>query len=160
VPSRPGANLEAATTLSLARRYPGKIIGIKEASGRIGQIREIIEKKPQGFRVISGDDALTLPLVAMGAEGVISVIANALPERFSTMVRLALEGRFAEAGRIDRPLQPLYRYLFTDGNPSGIKALLNIMGLAGDVLRLPLVPVSAPTREALAASLAAVDSVD
>ncbi|HAP29440.1 MAG TPA: 4-hydroxy-tetrahydrodipicolinate synthase [Porphyromonadaceae bacterium] len=160
VPSRTGANLEAATTLSLARRYPGKIIGIKEASGRIGQIREIIEKKPQGFRVISGDDALTLPLVAMGAEGVISVIANALPERFSTMVRLALEGRFAEAGRIDRPLQPLYRYLFTDGNPSGIKALLNIMGLAGDVLRLPLVPVSAPTREALAASLAAVDSVD
>lgn len=159
VPSRTGANLEAATTLRLANAYPGKIIGIKEASGRIGQIREIIEKKPDGFRVISGDDALTLPLIAMGAEGVISVVANALPARFSLMVRLALEGRFAEAGVIDRPMQPLYRYLFTDGNPSGIKSLLNIMGFAVDVLRLPLVPVTPATRQALQASLAALENV-
>ncbi len=156
VPSRTGANMDAATTLALAANYPGKIIGVKEASGRIGQIREIIEKKPDGFTVLSGDDALTLPLVAMGAEGVISVVANALPARFSRMVRLALEGRFAEAGAIDRPLQPLYRYLFADGNPSGIKALLAEMGLADDVLRLPLVPVTEPTRKALASALAAL----
>ena len=156
VPSRTGANMEAATTLELARKYPGKVIAVKEASGRIGQIREIIEKKPAGFRVLSGDDALTLPLIAMGAEGVISVIANALPDRFSTMVRLAMAGRFDQAGAIDRPLQPLYRYLFTDGNPSGIKALLSILGLAENVLRLPLVPVTDPTFEALMAASAAV----
>lgn len=156
VPSRTGANMEAATTLRLANDYSGKIIGVKEASGRIGQIREIIEKKPKGFRVISGDDALTLPLVAMGAEGVISVIANALPRRFSQMVRLALDGKFAEAGIIDRPLQPLYRYLFVDGNPSGIKALLSIMGYCEDVLRLPLVPVTEGTRAALASALHAL----
>lgn len=156
VPSRTGANMEADTTLALAHDYPGRVIGVKEASGRIGQIRQIIERRPRGFRVLSGDDALALPLIAMGAEGVISVIANALPDRFSHMVRLALEGRFAEAGVIDRPLQPLYRALFADGNPAGIKSLLNIMGLADDVLRLPLMPVSAATRTALADAFAAL----
>ncbi len=168
VPSRTGANMDTATTLTLAHDFPGQIIGVKEASGRIGQIREIIERRPAGFRVLSGDDALTgfgvfrgdealpLPLIAMGAEGVISVIANALPDRFSRMTRLALAGQFAEAGVIDRPLQPLYRALFADGNPAGIKSLLNIMGLAEDVLRLPLVPVTAATRQALADSLAAL----
>jgi len=156
VPSRTGANMDTATTLTLAHDFPGQIIGVKEASGRIGQIREIIERRPAGFRVLSGDDALTLPLIAMGAEGVISVIANALPDRFSRMTRLALAGQFAEAGVIDRPLQPLYRALFADGNPAGIKSLLNIMGLAEDVLRLPLVPVTAATRQTLADSLAAL----
>ncbi|MDE7119484.1 MAG: 4-hydroxy-tetrahydrodipicolinate synthase [Muribaculaceae bacterium] len=156
VPSRTGANMEAATTLALANDYPGRVIGVKEASGRIGQIREIIERKPAGFRVLSGDDALALPLIAMGAEGVVSVIANALPGAFGQMVRLALQGEFAQAGVIDRPLQPLYRALFADGNPAGIKSLLSIMGIADDVLRLPLVPVTAATRASLESALAAL----
>ncbi|MDE6127448.1 MAG: 4-hydroxy-tetrahydrodipicolinate synthase [Muribaculaceae bacterium] len=154
VPSRTGSNMEAATTLRLASEFPGKVIGVKEASGRIGQIREIIERKPDGFRVVSGDDALCLPLAAMGAEGVISVIGNALPGSFSEMTRQAVSHNFDKAAAIDRPMQPLYRDIFIDGNPSGIKSLLNIMGLAGDTLRLPLVPVSPATRGLMATHLA------
>lgn len=143
VPGRTGANLEASTTLKLASDLPEKIIAIKEASGRMGQIREILEKKPAGFSVISGDDALTLPLMAMGACGVISVIGNGLPRQFSRVVHLCGEGKFAEASALDRRLQPIYRALFAEGSPSGIKALLGTLGLAEDVLRLPLTPVSA-----------------
>lgn len=154
VPSRTGTNMEAATTLRLAEEFPGKVIGIKEASGRIGQIREIIERKARGFRVISGDDALCLPLAAMGAEGVISVIGNALPGSFSEMTRLAVSHNFDKAAAIDRPMQPLYRDIFLDGNPSGIKSLLNIMGLTGATLRLPLVPVSDNTRSLMERHLA------
>ena len=162
VPGRTGANMEAATTLRLAASESGKIIGIKEASGRMGQIREILEKKPEGFSVISGDDALTLPLMAMGARGVISVIGNALPAEFGEVVHLCQAGRFTEAAILDRPLQPFYRALFADGNPAGIKALLEIKGMAENILRLPLTPVSGTTYEdlrkasdALAAILAA-----
>lgn len=142
VPSRTGANIDTATTLRLAHDFPGKIIAIKEASGRIGQIREIIERKPEGFTVLSGDDALTLPLVAMGAKGVISVVGNAFPASFSRMVHHALDGRFDLASVDDRPLQPFYRALFAEGNPSGLKSLLAHQHLAKNVLRLPLVPVS------------------
>lgn len=142
VPSRTGANIETTTTLRLAHDYPEKIVAIKEASGRIGQIREIIERKPAGFNVLSGDDALTLPLIAMGAKGVISVIGNAFPKSFSRMVHHALEGRFDLASVDDRPLQPFYRALFAEGNPSGLKSLLCHQHLAKNTLRLPLVPVS------------------
>ena len=144
VPGRTGANMEAATTLRLAASESGKIIGIKEASGRMGQIREILEKKPEGFSVISGDDALTLPA------------------EFGEVVHLCQAGRFTEAAILDRPLQPFYRALFADGNPAGIKALLEIKGMAENILRLPLTPVSGKTYEdlrkasdALAAILAA-----
>lgn len=154
VPGRTGANLEAATTLRLANDHPGKIIGIKEASGRMGQIREILEKKPAGFSVISGDDALTLPLMAMGASGVISVIGNGLPRQFAKVVHLCAEGRFAEASPLDRRLQPFYRALFAEGNPSGIKALMGLLGIADDVLRLPLTPVSESLRTTLRDALA------
>lgn len=145
VPGRTGANMEASTTLRLAREHSAKIIGIKEASGRMGQIREILEKKPEGFSVISGDDALTLPLMAMGATGVISVIGNALPIEFGRVVHLCANRNFAEATILDRPLQPFYRALFAEGNPAGIKALLEIRGLARNILRLPLTPVSEKT---------------
>ena len=157
VPGRTGANLDAATTLRLAYEHPEKIVAIKEASGRMGQIREILEKKPSDFVVISGDDALTLPLMAMGAKGVISVIGNALPAEFGEVVHLCQQGRFAEASSLDRPLQPFYRSLFAEGNPSGIKALLSIRGMAADILRLPLTPVSAKTRDELARALAALN---
>lgn len=156
VPGRTGANLEAATTLRLATDHPGKIIGIKEASGRMGQIREILEKKPSCFSVISGDDALTLPLMAMGASGVISVIGNALPRTFAKVVHLCAEGSFNEASPLDRSLQPFYRALFAEGNPSGIKALLGILGIAQDVLRLPLTPVSDTLRSRISEALAAL----
>lgn len=156
VPGRTGANLDAATTLRLAAEHPGKIVAIKEASGRMGQIREILEKKPADFVVLSGDDALTLPLMAMGARGVISVIGNALPAEFGRVVHLCQEGRFAEASAFDRPLQPFYRSLFAEGNPSGIKALLAIRGMAGDILRLPLTPVSETIRQNLRDALSAL----
>ncbi len=153
VPGRTGANLDAATTLRLAADFPGKIVAIKEASGRMGQIREILEKKPGDFVVLSGDDALTLPLMAMGAKGVISVIGNALPAEFGRVVQLCQEGKFVEASKLDRPLQPFYRALFAEGNPSGIKALLAIKGMARDILRLPLTPVSETTRRHLSDAL-------
>ena len=156
VPGRTGAHLDASTTLRLAAEHPEKIVAIKEASGRMGQIREILEKKPADFVVLSGDDALTLPLMAMGARGVISVIGNALPSEFSRVVHLCLEGRFAEASAFDRPLQPFYRALFAEGNPSGIKALLAIRGMAEDILRLPLTPVSEVTRRKLSDALQAL----
>lgn len=156
VPGRTGANLDAATTLRLAAEHPEKIVAIKEASGRMGQIREILEKKPADFAVLSGDDALTLPLMAMGARGVISVIGNALPAEFGRVVHLCQEGEFAEASALDRPLQPFYRSLFADGNPSGIKALLAIRGMAEDILRLPLTPVSENTRRQLRDALQAL----
>lgn len=158
VPSRTGANMEASTTLRLAEEFCGKVIGVKEASGRIGQIREIIERKPEGFRVVSGDDALCLPLAAMGAEGVISVIGNALPASFSEMTRQAVGHNFDKAAVIDRPMQPLYRDIFLEGNPSGIEGLLSIMGIAGDTLRLPLVPVSQATRDLMATHLSELPS--
>lgn len=142
VPGRTGANLEAVTTLRLANENHGKIIAIKEASGKMGQIREILEKRPADFAVISGDDALTLPLMAMGAVGVISVIGNALPEEFSHVVHLCQKGEFERAAKVDRSLQPFYRALFAEGSPAGVKALFAQLGLAKNVLRLPLTPVS------------------
>ena len=150
VPSRTGKNMEAATPLRLAEEFPGKIIGIKEASGDIDQIRTIIDHKPEGFQVVSGDDALTRRLIGIGAEGVISVVGNALPRLFSDMVHRSLANPSdPEAADTDTLLQPLDKALFADGNPSGIKCLLNLLGLADDVLRLPLVPVSAETRKAI-----------
>lgn len=157
VPSRTGKNMEAATTLRLAREYPGKIAGIKEASGNLDQVREIIDGKPDGFQVVSGDDALTLPMIELGARGVISVVANALPQVFGPLVHRALEGTLTERdAETDRLLRELDRSLFADGNPSGIKCLLSLLGLSRDILRLPLVPVSDAVRASMAASLQAI----
>ena len=141
VPGRTGVNISAETTLALATECPN-IIGIKEASGNMQQVMEILRNRPDGFRVISGDDALTCPMIAMGADGVISVIANALPKETSDMVRFALKGDMKKALPLHYRLLPLMNAIFDEGNPTGIKALLEIQGSITNILRLPLVKAS------------------
>ena len=141
VPGRTGVNITADTTLQLATECPN-IIGIKEASGNIGQVMQILRNKPESFAVISGDDSLTYPMITLGATGVISVIANALPKEMSTMVRHALKGDIKKALPLHYRMLPLMNAIFEEGNPSGIKALLEIEGLIGNTLRMPLVKVS------------------
>lgn len=141
VPGRTGVNLTAETTLTLANECPN-IIGIKEASGNIQQVMEILRNRPAGFRVISGDDALTYPLITLGADGVISVIANALPKETSDMVHLALKGDLKKALPLHYRLLPLMHAIFDEGNPTGIKALLEAQGMITNTLRLPLVKAS------------------
>lgn len=144
VPGRTGVNLEAATTLRLAGECPN-VVAIKEASGRIEQIRTLIEQAPAGFEVISGDDALTLELIGYGATGVISVIANACYAEFGTMVHAALAGDIATATAANGRLTELYTLLTVDGNPAGLKSLLAVQGKAQNRVRLPLVPAREET---------------
>lgn len=146
VPGRTGVNMQPATTLRLAREVPG-IAGMKEASGNLTQIGEIIAGAPEGFAVISGDDALTVDMAAMGAQGVISVIGNAAPNVWSRLTHLALDGKVMEAKEMYAGLDALEKMLFAEGNPAGIKALMGVMGLCEGVLRLPLVGVSEGLRE-------------
>lgn len=146
VPGRTGVNMAAATTLRLAAEYPN-IIGVKEASGNFVQMDEIIKHKDDGFMVISGDDGITFPLITLGAVGVISVIGNAFPKEFSRMVRLALDGDYAGARAIHHKFADLFKLMVVDGNPAGVKCLLNAMGYVENELRLPLVPTSAATRD-------------
>lgn len=144
VPGRTGINLKAETTCRLARDCKN-IVAIKEASGSLEQVDEIIKYKPNDFEVISGDDALTFPMIACGAVGVISVIGNALPKEFSRMIRLEFNGEFEAAQRIHHKFTDLYSLLFVDGNPAGVKALLTEMGFIKNQLRLPLVPTRVTT---------------
>ena len=130
------------TVLRLADEFGKQVPAVKEASGNLQQVMAIIKDKPETFKVISGDDAITLPLIALGAEGVISVIANAYPGEFSNMVRLALDFNLSEARKIHYSLIPVIDLLFAEGSPSGLKAFLAAMGIAENNLRLPLVPVS------------------
>lgn len=141
VPGRTSSNISAATALKLADTFEN-IVAIKEASGNFSQIMEIVKYKPAHFTVLSGDDALTLPLLSIGAKGVISVVANAFPGQFSDMVRYAINGDFIEAGKIHYSLLEIMEQLFADGNPAGIKKALSIMNLVGNNLRLPLVGVN------------------
>ena len=140
VPGRTGVNMQAATTVRLARDCQN-IVAIKEASGNLEQVDEIIKNKPNGFDVISGDDALTFPMVSCGAVGVISVIGNALPKEFSKMIRLQMRGEYDPARKIHHRFIDLFSLLFVDGNPAGVKAMLSEMGFIQNVLRLPLVPM-------------------
>ena len=144
VPGRTGVNMTAETTLRLARDFDN-IVAIKEASGRITQMDDIIKNKPRDFDVISGDDAITFPLITLGAVGVISVIGNALPAEFSRMVRLALRGEYEAALGIHHKFTELFKLLFVDGNPAGVKAMLSDMGMIENQLRLPLVPTRLTT---------------
>lgn len=144
VPGRTGSNISALTTLRLAREC-NNIIGIKEASGSIDQIGQVLRDRPKDFLVLSGDDALTLSLLALGADGVISVVANVFPKEFSDMVRFGLKGDFAKAREIHFRLLNFINSLFADGSPAGVKAALEIKKLAGNFLRLPLVPVNNST---------------
>ena len=141
VPGRTGCNIEADTTLRLANDCPN-IIAVKEASGGMNQIMRIIAHKPADFSVISGDEALTLPLLAAGVDGVISVVANAFPKEVSTMVRLARSNNFDEARRIHLRLLDFTQACFREGSPAGVKALLSLQGKIQNCLRLPQVPVS------------------
>lgn len=141
VPGRTSSNILAETAIKLANDF-SNIVGIKEASGNLGQIMEIIKCKPENFLLLSGDDALTLPILSLGGDGVISVVANAYPKIFSSMVNEMIHGgdRYA-ALRSHYQLLDITNALFSDGNPAGIKGILEIMNICDNVLRLPLVPV-------------------
>ena len=146
VPGRTGVNLKAETTVRLAKDCPN-IVAIKEASGSLEQVDEIIKNKPDSFDVISGDDALTFPMIACGAAGVISVIGNALPKEFSRMIRLEMKGEIDAARKIHHRFTDFFNLLFVDGNPAGVKAMLHEMGMIENVLRLPLVPTRLTTMQ-------------
>jgi 4-hydroxy-tetrahydrodipicolinate synthase len=142
VPGRTGINMTADTTLKIAEEFKSKVIAIKEASGNIDQISKIIKYKPEGFTVISGDDSLAVPSIAIGAKGVISVVANAFPEKFTAMINAALDGNFSTAGSLHLHFLEIFSALFEEGSPAGIKAVLTTVGLCENYLRLPLTPVS------------------
>lgn len=159
VPGRTGVNMTAETTLRLAREFDD-IIAIKEASGNITQMDEIIKNKPNDFMVISGDDGVTFPLITLGAMGVISVIGNAFPKEFSRMVRLALNGNYNQALTIHHRFTELFSLLFVDGNPAGVKCVLNLMGMIENKLRLPLVPTRITTHEKIQDVLAKLRNLE
>ena len=141
IPGRTGVNISPETICRLASDFDN-IIAVKEASGSVDQIMRVVENKPERFTVISGDDGLTLPLMAAGVKGVISVVANAFPRELSQMVKLALSGDFEQARNLHYRLLPTVRLMFAEGNPAGVKAYLSQMGVIQNVLRLPLVNVS------------------
>ena len=146
VPGRTGVNMTAETTLRIAREFKN-VIAVKEASGNITQMDDIIKNKPANFNVISGDDGITFPLITLGAIGVISVIGNAFPREFGRMVRLGLAGDYESARIIHHRFTELFSLLFVDGNPAGVKSMLNMMGFMENKLRLPLVPTRITTYE-------------
>lgn len=148
VPGRTGVNIEAATTLRIAHDCPN-VVAIKEASGKIGQIEDIVEQAPEGFEVLSGDDAITFELLTIGAVGVISVVGNAYPKAFGNMIHSALAGDYNKALTIHRQMSSIYKLLSADGNPAGIKSLLGIQHKALNKLRLPLVPARDVTYQAI-----------
>jgi len=152
VPGRTGANITADTTLKIANDIEN-VIGVKEASGNIAQCMQILKNKPKDFLVISGDDALTLPLMSLGADGVISVIANAFPTEFSEMAQLCFKGNFKKAQEIHYKLIDIIDAIFAEGSPGGIKAVLEIKKLCSNNFRLPVVGVSKPHYNHLSAML-------
>ena len=145
IPGRSGVNMTAETTLRIARDFPN-VIGIKEASGNIEQMQQILDNRPEGFLVLSGDDGMTLDLMRRGGDGVISVAANAFPQRFMECISLAKRGAFDEADRAFGRLREAVDALFAEGNPVGVKCALASMGLIGSTMRLPLVEGSEALR--------------
>ncbi len=152
VPGRTGANMTAETTLRLANDFKN-IIAVKEASGNIDQMMSIIKHKPKNFQLISGDDGITLPLISLGAVGVISVVANAWPKDYAQMVRYALAGDFEKARKLHYKLTDIINLLFADGSPGGIKTVLKLKGICGDTVRLPLVAPSEAVQKRLKAAV-------
>lgn len=157
VPGRTGTNITAKTTLRLANDFKN-IVAIKEASGNIRQIADIIYNKPEGFEVLSGDDGLTFPMLCMGAKGVISVIANSHPARFGSMVRNTLSGNFEQARVENLKMQDYIDLLFKEGSPSGVKATLSNMGFCKSIVRLPLVAATPELSSEIIAELKKMDS--
>jgi 4-hydroxy-tetrahydrodipicolinate synthase len=145
VPGRTGVNMDADTTLRIAN-LSKKVVAVKEASGDLAQFAKIIANAPSWFKVISGDDGLTLPSIVLGSIGVISVIANALPEKLSQLTHASLKGNIAVANELHLQMADILKLIFKEGNPAGVKALMELMGTAKNQLRLPLVPVSLATR--------------
>lgn len=156
IPGRSGVNMSVDTIIRLASEFPGKIAGIKEASGNMEQAALVITRRPQGFLVISGDDSLAHTMIGLGGNGVISVVGNAYPAEFGEMIRTSLDpDRHDEASRLHQRFSALYSLLFKDGNPAGVKSLLHALWPEyGETLRLPLVPVSEPVRRAIQAEAA------
>jgi 4-hydroxy-tetrahydrodipicolinate synthase len=140
VPGRTGSNMFAETTLELAKI--SNVVAMKEASGNMEQIMELIRLRPEGFGILSGDDALTMPLIAAGADGVISVVANALPEKFNKMVHASQAEELATARKEHYDLLPITKMFFEEGNPGGVKVALSVRGIMDETMRLPLMPVS------------------
>jgi 4-hydroxy-tetrahydrodipicolinate synthase len=160
VPGRTGSNIEASTMLKLAE-VPN-IVAVKEASGNLGQMMDILRSRPADFRVLSGDDAITLPLIAAGGDGVVSVVSNEIPGPMSRMTRAALEGDFAGARAIHYKILPLMNANFIESNPIPVKAVLAMMGLVGENYRLPMVPMTPANRaqiQKIAEDLGIVQSV-
>ncbi|AMM52352.1 dihydrodipicolinate synthase [Rufibacter sp. DG15C] len=155
VPGRTGSNVTAATTLRLAQ-HPN-IIGIKEASGNMEQCMAIVEDKPEGFLVISGEDMLTVPMISIGMDGIISVLANAFPARFSRMTKLALEGNYQEAGALQRSFLAVNPLMYEEGNPVGVKFALEQVGICSAHVRLPLAPASDSLKQRIKASSVGLD---
>jgi 4-hydroxy-tetrahydrodipicolinate synthase len=152
VPGRTGGNIEAATSLRMAREIP-QVIAVKEASGNLGQIMDIARSKPDDFALLSGDDAFTFPLMALGGDGCISVVGNQVPKQFSDMVRFCLTGKWNKALALHNELLPLMNVNFIESNPIPVKASLAMMGLIEEVYRLPLVRISQSNRDKLTALL-------
>ena len=152
VPGRTGSNINSETTLRLAHEMKN-IIGVKEASANFDQFNRIIRDKPEDFLFISGDDPITLPMISMGAVGVISVVGNALPAIFSTMVRMCLAGNFIEAQPLHYSLTEITGHFFAEGNPGGVKSALKQLNICGETVRLPLVNVSGESQAKIAVEL-------
>ena len=148
VPGRTASNMSASTTLRLAHDFEN-VIAVKEASGDLGQVAQIIKGKPEGFAVISGDDPLVTPHISIGGDGVISVIGNAIPKDFGKLTHDAINGDYKSAAAMHIRLLDLIDLLFVEGNPGGIKAALETKGICGDFVRLPLVQVSEATKSAI-----------
>lgn len=148
VPGRTSSNITAQTTIRLAKANP-KFIAIKEASGNFEQCMKIAKDKPQDFLLLSGDDMLALPLMSFGAKGVISVLGNALPQPVSEMIRVCLTGDFQTAQHLHFDLMKMIHLIFKDGNPAGVKGLLELLGICGKEVRLPLMPLTNNTKDAL-----------
>ncbi|RKD88375.1 4-hydroxy-tetrahydrodipicolinate synthase [Mangrovibacterium diazotrophicum] len=148
VPSRTGVNMESTTSVAIAKACPN-VIAVKEASGESSQVAKMVKHGPDHFAVISGDDVLALPIIAVGGIGVISVIANALPKQLSDLIHFALDGKYNEARELHLKLVDLFKLLFREGNPAGIKALMEILGQANSNVRLPLFEASAELRKDL-----------
>jgi 4-hydroxy-tetrahydrodipicolinate synthase len=148
VPGRTGGNISAATTLRIAEEIPS-VVAVKEASGNFTQIMEIARNKPKNFSLLSGDDAITLPILSIGGDGCISVVANQLPKDFSDLVRAGLSGNWKKALKIHNRLLPLMNANFIETNPIPVKASLAMMGMINEVYRLPLVPMGSKNRKTL-----------
>jgi len=157
VPGRTGVNIKADTTLRLASDFKN-IVAVKEAAGDMSQAMYLVKDKPADFQIISGEDALTLPLLMLGFAGVISVVANAMPKEFSEMVKLGLDNNYTEAKKTHYKLLEFTDQMFIEGNPSGVKAALEILGIMENNLRLPLVPVSDNTYKKISSLIQKIKS--